>query len=56
MEVIPVGREVVGELAQGRVKVAGGGQVVDRLGQGAAEEQGPDAVDRRPGKVSDSWG
>ena len=46
-----MGGEVVGQQVQGRVELAGGGQVVDRLGQRPAEQQGPDAVDRRAGEV-----
>ena len=47
----PLRREIVGELAQGGVELAGGGQVVDRLGQRAAEQEGPDAIDGRAGEV-----
>ena len=43
--------EVVGQQLEGRGQLAGGGQVVHRLDQRPAEEQGPDAVDRRPGEV-----
>ena len=51
MQVIAVGGEVVGERDEGRVDLGGGGQVVDRLDQRAAEQEGPDAVDRRAGEV-----
>ena len=51
MQVKAARGEIVGEQAQGGVKLAGGGQVVDRLGQGAAEQEGPDAIDRRAGEV-----
>ena len=51
VQVVAVGREIVGQRDQGRVELAGGGQVVDRLGQRAAQQQRPDAVDRRAGEV-----
>ena len=51
MQVVAVGGEVVGQQVERRGKLAGGGQVVDRLDQRPAEQQGPDAVDRGAGEV-----
>ena len=51
VQVVAVRGEIVGQPAQSRVELAGGGQVVDRLGQRAAEQEGPDAIDRRAGEV-----
>ena len=46
-----MGGEVGREQLQRRGEVAGRREVVDRLDQGAAEQDGPDAVDGRPGEV-----
>ena len=44
-------REIVGQAAQSRMELAGGAEVVDRLGQRSAQQEGPDAVDGRAAEV-----
>ena len=50
LQVVAVGDEVVGQQLQARRVVRRERNVVDRLDERPAEEQRPDAVDRRPGE------